>query len=294
MKKIAFVTLVAFLMVSGIASAESASFYRRISEIDTDTVSIEDTIIFSEAPGNLEIPLFFQAEDFSSRSTFEEHECSLQDKNYGSLITCELREGEEGRLTLEFETESLIRDVSKHFHFEDDLNVPLQTKSLVYRAELKEGLMLIDEDMNTPFSQFSPGHGEEGSDGRRIYVVWSEKNVSEGDGLSPSVSFEAAEEISGVSLEAYIVVFTIALIGGFAFLATRSEKGTMPEALKEDERGIIELVKDAGGEIKQKRIVDNVKFSKAKVSRLVQDLKERDLLETEKVGRTNRVKLKGD
>lgn len=298
MKKILLSLMVALVVVPAAAEAASVSFYRREVLINPVDSSVEDTILFEEAPSTLELPLFFDAHSFSSRSTLSEHSCRMQDEDYGSLITCELPEDESGRLSLEFRGKKLVRHTGDHYYFEDDLDAPYQTENMVYNAKLDEGLVLIDEGMDTPFQRFSPSYGEEGSDGRRIYVVWSENNVSKGDGIRPSISFERTEEPDEGSMEVYIAIIGAALVLVLlvvgARIGKRGEDGIIPQALKEDERKVMEIVENSGGQIKQKRIVDAVDFSKAKVSRMVQDLKERGLLETEKVGRTNRVKLKGE
>ncbi len=294
MKKLLLGIVVGFILFSGVSSAGSISFYRREVEISPSEANVEDTLIFESSPEKMEIPLLFEIHDFSSRSTFEEHECVFEDKEYGSLITCETPEGENKRLTLEFRTQDLVRNVGVHYHFKDDLMMPLNTETLVYNGKLEEGLLLISDDKETPFPKISPGHGEEGSDGRRIHITWSDENISQGSGISPSISFERAEETTGMISEAYFLLLGVALILVMLVLGlkTGEKKDRIPDALKKDEMKVMKIVEEQGGEIKQKRIVDGVDFSKAKVSRIVQDLKERGLLETEKVGRTNRVKLK--
>lgn len=294
MKKIVLGLLVGFLLASGTASAASVNLYRREASIGLLDVRIEDTISFDEAPGEMEIPLMFSADEFSSRSTIRNYECGAEEREYGTLISCDLPEGESGRLTLEFTTDDLVSDVGQHYYFSDELRMPAYTETFVYRAELREGLVLIEEDMNTPFTRFSPGYGEERSDGRIIYVFWSEDDVQEDEGINPRVSYERTEEPEEGLTELYVIVLGIVLILGFMGAALKLGDGGegIPQALKEDERKIVEIVEDAGGEIKQKRIVEAVEFSKAKVSRLVHDLKERGLLETKKVGRTNRVRLR--
>ncbi len=295
MKKLFFGLLLGFILVSGVAEAASISFYRREALIGPEETSIEDTIVFEEAPGSLEIPLFFRAYDFNTRSTLSNHSCEMDDVSYGSVIRCDIPEGEGGRLSLIFNTEGLVRHTGDHYYFEDSLDAPYSTGNMVYNAKLKEGFVLIDEDLDTPFQRFLPDYGQENTDGRRIYVIWSQEDVQKGNGIRPRVSFERTEEVVRDLNEAYIVllgaVLVLLMIAVGARLGTEDVE-TIPDALKEDERKIMKIIEDSGGEIKQKRIVNAVDFSKAKVSRLVHDLKDRGLLETEKVGRTNRVKLK--
>ncbi len=295
MKRLLLGFLVAFVLILPGASAASINLYRREADISLLTAEIEDTIHFNEAPDVLEKALFFSVEEFSSRSTLDEHDCKIEDRDYGSLVTCNLSEGGSGRLSLEFKTNDLVNNIGDHYYFSDDMTTPHDTETLVYIARLEEGLVLISEEMETPFSRFTPGYGEERSDGRRIYVFWSDDDVSGGDGINPRVSFERTEEPVESIPETYVVILGVALIMLLLAVAIKMGNGEdngMPDALKEDEIKVIKIVENGGGEIKQKRIVDSVDFSKAKVSRLIRDLKERGLLETKKVGRTNRVKLK--
>lgn len=294
MKKIALALLATLVFLPGVVEAASISLYRRDSTISPVETSVEDTVLFNEAPDTLEIPLLFSAHTFEASSTLSEHSCSIEEKDYGSLITCDLPEGEGGRLSLDFITNEIVRHTGEHYYFEDDLNAPYYTEDMVYNARLEEGYVLIDGDMDTPFPVFSPGYGQEGSDGRRIYVIWSTEDIDEGDGIRTRLSFERTEEPEEGFGEVYIVGIGVALVLALLLIGSslgKEEEG-IPQALKDDERKIMEIVESSGGEIKQKRIVDNVEFSKAKVSRLIHDLKERGLLETKKVGRTNRVRLK--
>ncbi len=294
MKKIVLGLFVGFVLLTCTAEAASISFYRREALISPVEVSIEDTIVFEQSPSKMEIPLLFDAHTLSSRSTLSGHICELEEKDYGSLITCELPEGDSGRLSLEFKVNELVRYTGKHYYFEEDLVAPYVTGNMIYNAKLEEGFVLIDEDLDTPFDKFSPGYGEESSDGRRIYILWSKEDVERGNGIRPRISFERTEEPdTGVS-EVYVIILGISIVLLLIAVGTKfgEEEGTLPDALKEDERMVIKIIRDSGGQIKQKRIVDSVDFSKAKVSRLIHDLKERGLLETEKVGRTNRVKLR--
>ena len=59
-----------------------------------------------------------------------------------------------------------------------------------------------------------------------------------------------------------------------------------------DERKVINCLLIGNGEKMQRKIVYETNFSKAKVSRLISDLKHRGIIDIEEMGRTNRVFLK--
>ncbi|MFP4045653.1 MAG: helix-turn-helix transcriptional regulator [Candidatus Aenigmatarchaeota archaeon] len=294
-KKVLVITLLSSLLLTSFASAAELDFYKREVFIDKTTVEAEDTLIFTSMPDRLKIPLLFPSQDFNFRSTVANSSCTIEERDYGSLIDCDLPENERGRLTFEFRTNSLTKRREAHYSFEDNLKVPMDTNRLVYTSNLDSGLVLIPENETSPFSSYSPRNGEKGSDGRRIYVYWTREDVTEGEGISPSVSFEEAGEEEPDTSNLYVIGLGSLLIVLLLFLALRTSSGDedkLPQALKEDERKILEIIKASGNEIKQKRIVSQVDFSKAKVSRLIRDLKERGLIEVKKVGRTNRIKYR--
>lgn len=61
--------------------------------------------------------------------------------------------------------------------------------------------------------------------------------------------------------------------------------------LKEDERRLYDMIADGGGEMLQRDLVASGKFSKAKVTRLLDKLEGRELIKRERHGMTNLVKL---
>ena len=61
--------------------------------------------------------------------------------------------------------------------------------------------------------------------------------------------------------------------------------------LKEDEKKVVEVLRNSGNESLQKDIVKDTGFSKIKTHRILARLAERGLITAERQGRTNRVKL---
>lgn len=64
--------------------------------------------------------------------------------------------------------------------------------------------------------------------------------------------------------------------------------------LPEDQRKILELIIDNGGEMLQKEIVENLDLGKVKVSRTLKKMEKRQIIERMSEGMTNNVKLVGD
>jgi uncharacterized membrane protein len=63
--------------------------------------------------------------------------------------------------------------------------------------------------------------------------------------------------------------------------------------LNESERILVEIIQNQSEEkVDQRKIVGLSGFSKAKVSRIIQSLEERGIVESERTGRKNKIKLK--
>lgn len=302
-KKSILILLVVSLVVvfSGTAAANTINQYQREVTISEGESFVEDTLLFDEMPENLRVPLMFDIDNFETRANFANYQCVVDDATYGSLITCELDEGETGRLTLEFTTNQLVENIDDFYHFSDNLRTPLDTDSLVYNLRLDSDYVLIEEDTDIPFRPFSPRDGSKTSDGRRIIVYWS-REAPDTDSISPSVTYESVDTtVETDNTTFYILLFGTLLLLALLVMIIFSKGDTKEEtqekvytALKDDERIVMDIVEGNDGEIKQKRIVETVEFSKAKVSRLIRDLKERGLLDTKRVGRTNRVFIPDD
>ena len=195
-------------------------------------------------------------------------------------------------LGISFQSSGGIRKLDEYSVFDVGIRVPDDAKKAVIRAGLGEGLFLIKQrEGATSVAPYYPTDGKEGSDGRRIYVVWEREGLKRGDSVNVGLSYEGSPT-AGVNYLYFIIPIPI-LIG--LFLVFRQfGKGlrTVIPVLKEDERKIVEVLQSYGGRCKQRKIVADTEYSKARVSRLVHSLRERGILEVLPKGRTNEVVLK--
>jgi uncharacterized membrane protein len=84
------------------------------------------------------------------------------------------------------------------------------------------------------------------------------------------------------------------IAGLFIFLKGRSVKPrrAMPKDLQPDEERIYKIVEESGGIIFQSEIVEKTGFPKARVTRVLDRLEAKDVLERRRRGMTNAVMLK--
>lgn len=177
--------------------------------------------------------------------------------------------------------------------------VPIDSYSL--QVVLPEGYGLIQGDQT---AAYTPRAGQVGSDanGRRIYVRWQDSNTSIGDTLRYQVRYQELNvfrDIFPTSPAVFIAVLLILIAAGLSVYMRRAQSSSDTVAsvfpvLKDDEKEVIRYMVEHDGECGQKDLVEELDYSKAKISRLVKDLEERNLIKKIKEGRQNRLKLKKD
>ncbi|MDN5327615.1 MAG: hypothetical protein PWP03_253 [Candidatus Woesearchaeota archaeon] len=121
-------------------------------------------------------------------------------------------------------------------------------------------------------------------------------------GHETEASCPHAKSIPIQSYIGYSVVFVLAGIGVFMIISGKKYHEELTEKekklerilgnLKEDEKRICELIKESGGAIFQSELVEKTNFSKVKVSRILDKLEGRGIIERRRRGMTNLVLIK--
>lgn len=104
-----------------------------------------------------------------------------------------------------------------------------------------------------------------------------------------------AEESRGYWMK--IIPIASALLVLSLIISIRSKRKAKELAVKlmrGDERKIVEILMNSGGELTQTEICKETGFSKAKVSRLLDELEKRGVVERREIGRLKFVRLRGD
>lgn len=165
------------------------------------------------------------------------------------------------------------------------------------KVVLPEGYGTADLDEVEPYT---PAPAETTSEGRRISIEWNDREVSLGDTLRFEVNYQELQVFgdvfpSRIALLVAVVLVVVAVLVTMYMRRRMGEKDTIAAILpilKEDEQEVLRFIIDQEGECEQKAVVENLDYSKAKISRLVKDLSERNLVEKVKEGRKNRLVLK--
>ncbi|MFH1294583.1 MAG: hypothetical protein ABIH90_01410, partial [Candidatus Aenigmatarchaeota archaeon] len=142
---------------------------------------------------------------------------------------------------------------------------------------------------------FLPEDGKTITDGKHIMVYWETTNLTSGSNLQFSVLYSKPSELSETLLLGIGMFFIIILAIVVLYMKKPSGGSEMTAAsvLNKDENAIVGILNKNEGKALQKVLVRDTNFSKAKVSRLVKNLRERGVVDIEPVsGRENRVILK--
>jgi hypothetical protein len=204
---------------------------------------------------------------------------------------------EESTIKLSFSTRDAIKRVGDDYEFKATYPISMPTKRMFSIIKLPPNGVLARAVAN---QSYFPPDGKILTDGKHMIVSWEKKNLTVDDALSFSVLFEvvgAGGFIWDASIMALTGIVVIVMVAVAIYMRRGSAPGK-PEVkvlplLNKDEKRIVDIVAREGGEARQRLLVKESDFSKAKVSRLVKNLKERGVIETEAIsGRENKIILK--
>lgn len=234
----------------------------------------------------------YEPSDLSARDGRGALDCEVDRLDIGREILCDPRNRSDYTVTISYQGElTEERDDGPLFTYSSRFLVP--TDRTRFRVVLPEGFGLRSNG-----DAYAPGGAEVGSEGRRIFVQWT-ANVSLGDAIDYSVRYEELDVLENIALRnlSAILFAAVLVLAGAVVYVWRRRSGdgetiaSVFPVLKDDEKEVLRYVIDREGEVEQREIVDSLDYSKAKISRLVSDLEERNLIEKEKRGRVNVVSL---
>lgn len=294
-------SLCLLVLVTG-ANAEGLEYYGIEATINNDlTINNLMTLKFDTPINHLDYQLDFGVFDLEVKQDFDSADCSVDNTGFGSVISCDF-EGiteDENRLELRFRTDREIikRDTWYEFRANYDVSVPVKEAFILVR--LPTNNVLARETAN---ESFSPKDGEVLTDGRHIMVIWRRENLTVTDSLDFSVLYTVPAfggPLRNLIVVGLTVIVIASMIGVAAYMkrdsreAIESKAEVVKSVLNRDEKVIVDILGRHNGRANQKVLVRESEFSKAKVSRIVKNLKGRGVVEIEPVsGRENRIVLK--
>lgn len=282
-----------FLVVLMVASVSSTSIDSERVEVDLEDSQVSvDVDVNRLTSSQFTYVTSYPVEDLEASSGREEVDCQVRRLQVGSEIICEPPRDGNFSVNFNFKASDLVtsqRQVNV-FRYSQSFNRP--TNNFQLKVLLPRGTGILPES-NVSHPVISPRYATTGSDGQRIFAAWNitpelgdnqnfhvyYRNYSGQDNLL----FYAATGLGSILL---------ALFGylGFRYL-TREELENRFEELSEDQVKVMKLIAENDGEMLQKDLVDEMEYSKAKISAVVSELVEEGLLKKNKEGRSNNLKI---
>ena len=288
-------------------AAAAIQFYEITAEIlDSGLTKNQVKIAFDiPAPTRIDYPIIGDVTDFDWAANFNTT-CALAKRGVASVIACDLENVTRSTRSLSFNytANGFVRQIEKNkWIYRFDYQSSVHVTALTINVKLPEGKGLINrEDAQTAAGllPYAPADGETRTDGRRILIEWARNNFTAGNLLSISVVYENIQDLAFSNLLPFFVALIVLLVGISTYLYLKKNKiiirteenleSVLP-VLTPDERKVIDSLLAENGEKMQRKIVYETNFSKAKVSRLINDLKSRGIIGVEERGRTNRIFL---
>lgn len=279
----------AILPVSVLAQVQYYGIDTTLSASGKSDVKI--TLTFANPISNFNFSVVGSIQNFNATSNSGPLNCQMTQGGI-TFVNCQLSLTA-GKRTIEinYETNDFVKNLNGRNYFDTDFSIGENITKLSVSLGLPEGTAL--SEANVPNKLSFPDNATTVSDGRRIIVLWSMSNILSTQPLRFQVLYENVSQSAFVSAWPYIVggVIIIAIAIVFVLRFSRKPEKLALSVLDEYERKVVDIISAAGGEVNQRKIVQETNLSKAKVSRVVKSLVDRGVVEIERMGRTNKVKL---
>lgn len=248
--------------------------------------SVELTLTFFQPESFLNFTILGRVEGLQARSVAGLVNCTIVVHGI-SYISCDLPLTKEQRtVEITFKTQDFIKPLGEKFLFSGDFGLNKKIDQFFLSIRLPEGMVISDES-ELPFIE----NLNKLSDGRHIIMVWELGSITN-QPLIFQILYEPIVKQSPLIwyvISGAIAVSVATLI--FVMKKIRKPQEVILSVLDDYERKVMEILTQAGGEINQRRVVQQTNLSKAKVSRVVKDLAERGLIEIRRIGRINKLKI---
>lgn len=282
------------LMPALVSANQGIQFYKIDIALDDEGKSdVKLVITFKEAEETFSFDTIGRIENFEATSNAGPVDCTVRVSGTSS-INCimDLTETQK-ELQINFTTNDFVKTLDDKFYFSGDLSPNTYATEISTTLKLPQAALLVGEDISSSILSY-PKSASAHILGDSIIVVWTLYKIPETEGLKFEVLYEQVKTPPWFQLRMRHFVLlgaSFAVVLGFIFVRyLRRSESVVLSVLDEYERKVVDIISKEG-EVKQKQVVQLTNFSKAKVSRVVKNLAKRGLIEVERRGRTNRLKL---
>ncbi len=249
------------------------------------------TITFYEVEKEFNFQVLGRVENLKASSDFGSVDCKAEVKGI-SEINCDINISVGRTIVISFETNDFVKVFDSKYYFDGDFTLGKDISKIFATVKLPEGMALIEENLNASRVSF-PENASILSSGRKIIVTWRLEEIKSNQNLKLQFLYESIAEVQPISLRYFVVLgVVIALVLAFVYIRFfKKPQKLVLSVLDEFERKVMDVIIASGGVVNQKKVVEQTNLSKAKVSRVIKSLVNRGLIEVERSGRINRLKL---
>jgi len=295
MKRFILVLILSLLLIPSVLAKTMYQFNVTMNIEDDDSTGFKLDFKFTDDIKIVEVPLNGEITDLSS----DDGKCIVKVEEVGNILSCEppspFMVGTI-QISANFKSKGFVEKRGNISFFSIDIPVLWSLQEAYITAKLPDKTVLAEKVL----LPISPSGVNIGSDGRRIITSWHFLNKNTGDLIPIRIYYEYLtpkpfiEDYSWaiISIIGIVIIFSIVVIA-IVFKGMSYKKSKLVfSVLNENEKMIVDIIKKENKEeVDQRRIVGESGFSKAKVSRIIQSLEERGVVESERIGRKNKIRL---
>lgn len=286
----AAIILAALLLFLPVTHAALQDLHIDISLNDDRSTDWTVTYNYSENVQKSDFFVLAGVSSFNVTADEQITDCSIS-RTVGSSIVCNNIDAK--TITYNIRTFPVISPLQRLSVFSSRFSVTQATDAFSMTIRLPFGTALAENSKlaGTGLNPFEPAGAQQSSDGRRIFVEWNFQKPKLGETMDFRVVYE---QVQPVDFNVFIVIVAGVVIAFLAFLVFFFRRGRVESVLPvltDNERKVMEIV-IREKKVDQRVIVKETDFSKAKASRIIQDLEKRGLIEKKPKGRTNIILLK--
>jgi len=294
-KKLILVTIILLVLFSYTYAFtyESYTYTVDLNE-DKPLHTIQAVIDITEQTDNFEISLVPRIENLNVVIDDEVTKCNLIEEIGYSVLNC-LPLEDEGKhfITINFNSNYPVFNVEDKVLYKTSFDTFNQINYFTFLLKLSEGSVIPQEEGRDSSFFITPKDPKEDSiysDGRRIILLWEEETISQDYEIS--VLIEGLNQpLSNVFIP--VIITLLVLVTLIYRYRNKNSKEAVEAVLIEKEEKIVEVLKHAEKHTMwQKQLQRETGFSKAKLSRTLNDLEKRGIIKKEPVGNTNKIHLK--
>lgn len=291
-KKLILVTIILLVLFSYTYAFtyESYTYTVDLNE-DKPLHTIQAVIDITEQTDNFEISLVPRIENLNVVIDDEVTKCNLIEEIGYSVLNC-LPLEDEGKhfITINFNSNYPVFNVEDKVLYKTSFDTFNQINYFTFLLKLSEGSVIPQEEGRDSSFFITPKEDSIYSDGRRIILLWEEETISQDYEIS--VLIEGLNQpLSNVFIP--VIITLLVLVTLIYRYRNKNSKEAVEAVLIEKEEKIVEVLKHAEKHTMwQKQLQRETGFSKAKLSRTLNDLEKRGIIKKEPVGNTNKIHLK--